>query len=144
MIAGLAGATTLTVFGVAAAGSDAAPSTGRLPASARGANGVLNVEALPDLVAVEDGRQVVVGYAKKGDLYPSGGGNVPRNPAEASASSGPGSGVVSVWDRTGTRLRGHLYPDGVGYLSLGEEAAGGVSPASPPVAEAPATTVAGS
>ena len=132
------------ILGLAAAGLassvDRSPtaSAGRIPEAASAADGSLDVSMAPDLIAVEDEAQVVVGYAKREDLFGTS-QDRPRSPEEAVSWPSQNTKTVSVWDESGTVLRGHLFAD-VGYMSLAEQAENGVSPESPPRPISPPTT----
>lgn len=131
-------------FGAAAGLATSSPTAGRLPEAARNQDGSLDAAKIPDLVAVEDDQEVVVGYAKKSDLYPSSPSDAPKDPSQAATSDETrASDVISVWDETGTKLQGHLFPNGVGFLTLEEEATSGVSPDAPPAAKSTPTTTTG-
>lgn len=82
----------------------------------------------PELVSVEDDSGAVVGYARKADV--------------ASPSAAPAT-IVDVWDATGKRLVGHVYPNGTGFLSITQERKLGVSPSNPPEAKNTPTTAVG-
>lgn len=109
--------------------SSTQPNAGRVPSTAVRADGSIDRDQIPDLVTVENHAGEVVGYARKDDLFPSQG-------SEPSAPS-----PVQVWDRSGSNLVGHVYPDGVGFLSLDEQSSRGISPDAPPRGVATVTTV---
>ncbi|MCU1372280.1 MAG: hypothetical protein JWO77_3474 [Ilumatobacteraceae bacterium] len=117
-----------TVASAAGPGTDPAPSRGTIPEQAFRADGSLDVSLVPDLVSVEDDHGDVMGYARSADV--------------ASQRSAPTS-AVDVWDASGKRLVGHVYPDGVGFLSIADEHARNVDPHDPPESGYAPTTVVG-
>lgn len=87
------------------------------------------------MVPASDDNGHIVGYVRKDDLnaVPDGarpGVTVPEPP-------------LDVFDKTGTKLLGHFYPDGVGFLSLAEEQRTGYGPRNPPPAKVTPTTAEG-
>jgi hypothetical protein len=106
---------------------------GRVPLDARLADGSADLSAVPDLISVTDDQERVVGYAYATDVFKT---------AEAlRAKPELARGIVEVWDRTGKTLVGHLYPNGAGFVSLEQETARGLSPASPPPTRTTPSTV---
>ena len=115
---------------------DSTPTFGRIPQDAQRPDGSFDDSKLPDLIVVEDDEGEAVGYARKGDVFPAQGGEFSREELDA-------RNIIEVWDSAGEVLVGHVFPDGVGYLSLEEQAKRGVSPSDPPEAETTVTTVIG-
>lgn len=130
-----AGLTAAGAVGLAAAAQSsdaspdrAAPTSGTVPDAAFSRDGSgLDMERVPELIAVSGQEGDTVGYLKKSDLYPTDG----SQPLE----------ILPVWDESGTELLGHTYPNGVGFMSLQQEADAGVGPENPPPDRVTPTTV---
>jgi len=142
---GLSGATFLVVLGFALGlgglayavtrpVSAPALSYGRVPTEARLADGSVDPGAVPDLISVTDDQGRVVGYAYATDVFF-------KTRETMRAKPQLEQGVVEVWDKTGKKLVGHLYPDGAGFVSVANEAERGISPASPPPTRTTPSTV---
>lgn len=128
-----AGIAILTAVAVNARSVGSGPTAGRMPSQ----SGLPSDEkAIPDLVAVENDQQQVVGYAWKSDLEPGAGKRSPDEPT-------PTTPAISVWDSSGQILQGHMFPDGVGFVTLAEEQARGLDPANPPTPSRGAPTTLG-
>lgn len=82
----------------------------------------------PELVPVEGPDHEIAGYARREDIYPTDPGRPPPD-------------VIPVYDETGETLRGHTFPNGVGYISLEDQRRRGVSPDDPPPDVVTPTTV---
>ena len=141
---GVSGATFLVVLGFvlglgglayAATRPEPTPALtyGRIPSRAQLAAGTADMSAVPDLIGVVDDQQKVVGYAYRADIL--------QNPDAVRAKPDLQRGIVDVWDKTGKKLVGHLYPNGAGFVSVEQEAVRGVSPANPPPTRMTPSTV---
>jgi hypothetical protein len=141
---GVSGATFLVVLGFvlglgglayAATRPEPTPALtyGRIPDSAKLADGSPDVSAMPDLISVTDHQMRVVGYAHRADIF--------KTTDSIRAKPDLRRGIVEVWDKTGKKLVGHLYPNGAGFVSVEREAVRGLSPASPPPTRMTPSTV---
>jgi hypothetical protein len=127
----------LGLGGLAFAATRPAPvrplTAGRVPTDARLPDGSADLSAVPDLIAVTDDQQRVVGYAYATDVF--------KTADSLKAKPRLARGIVEVWDKTGKTLVGHLYPNGAGFVSLEQGAVRGVSPANPPPTRTTPSTV---
>lgn len=128
LIMGVVAAGAATVAFASDRGSEGTPTRGTIPERAFRSEGSLDPALVPDLISVENDRGAVVGYARSKDI--------------ASPDAAPAS-IVDVWDETGERLVGHVYPDGTGFLSTAEEKERGVDASNPPEPLSPPTTAVG-
>jgi hypothetical protein len=97
------------------------PTFGSIPASARQADGALDLRQVPDFVSVWGTDDQIAGYSRKSDLFPAPG---------STASLGP----IEVLSGDGTTLVGHVFA-GRGFVPLGTDPA--------KVTQSPVTTVLG-
>jgi hypothetical protein len=141
---GVSGATFLVILGFvlglgglayAATRPEPTPALtyGRIPSNAERADGTTDMRAVPDLISVTDGQMKVVGYAHRSDIF--------KTPDSLRSKPNLQRGIVEVWDRTGKKLVGHLYPNGAGFVSVEHEAVRGLSPANPPPTRMTPSTV---
>jgi hypothetical protein len=118
----------LGVGGIAFAGTrpETTPvlTAGRVPDDARRPDGSLDRNALPELISVTDDAEKVVGYIPRDELL--------RTPEAMARKPKLREGIFEVFDRSGKKLVGHLYPNGSGFLSLDQQAKQGVSVHNPP------------
>lgn len=115
----------LRSFASAASPQEPAPTltAGTMPSTAFSPNGSINPDQVPDLISVTDHGGQIVGYAYAVDIIPSTDPLPPERQPD---------GIIEVFDHTGARLVGHLYPDGAGFYSLEQEVDLGYSPKNPP------------
>jgi len=126
-----------TVAGFTGAGARAAtipaPTVGRIPNSAWGPNGQIDLALVPDYIPATGNKGQVVGYVSKADLFPTSGANSSRPasqdesgglshyqaPTAADQAAQSAKLVVTVYASNLTTVVGHMYP-GVGFVAEGQ------------------------
>lgn len=92
---------------------------GTVPDAAIRSNGSVDMSKMPELISVTDHAGKVVGYAYAADIF-----KTSRSIAEKPALL---EGILEVWDSTGKKMVGHMYPNGAGFYSLDQQARQGYS-----------------
>ena len=109
LIAGLMIGTTGIAFAVNRQITTQSLTVGPVPRDTKTVNGVTDIANVPDLIPVSDNSNKVVGYSYKADVFRT---SDAKNPTLL------GQGVMEVWDVTGQKLVGHVWPNGIGFRSL--------------------------